>query len=272
MSGSYQPGWLTRLQPASWRGVPFAVLGGTIRRGRRTALHEYPYRDDVWVEDIGRNTRLIQMFGFLVGDDWIEQQDAMLAAAEAQGPGELIHPMLGSRMVSLAEPMSATTRHDAGRVVELFFEFIEGAQPEYPDATTDTGASVFDAAGVSVTAADYDFTAAMPVGSAGAGGIGAAVGDLRGGVRNVLDQTGIPEATRVAQSFTSQTRALANDATGAFNAVRGLPGAFGRYASGGRSTALPGIVTVSDALNAAARARSQVENAAGSVDRLVNLL
>jgi prophage DNA circulation protein len=46
--------WAANLQPASWRGVPFAVEVDTYRGGRRIALHEYPYRDDPWLEDTGR--------------------------------------------------------------------------------------------------------------------------------------------------------------------------------------------------------------------------
>ena len=42
--------WAASLQPASWNGIPFAVRASQIRRGRRVAVHEYPFRDDVWVE------------------------------------------------------------------------------------------------------------------------------------------------------------------------------------------------------------------------------
>ena len=41
------------LLPASWRGVPFHGLSGELRFGRRPVVHEYPFRDSVWVEDLG---------------------------------------------------------------------------------------------------------------------------------------------------------------------------------------------------------------------------
>ena len=49
--------WVDALQPASWRGAPFAVRTSQIRRGRRIAVHEHPFRDDVWAGDLGRGTR-----------------------------------------------------------------------------------------------------------------------------------------------------------------------------------------------------------------------
>ncbi|HUB49054.1 MAG TPA: DNA circularization N-terminal domain-containing protein [Acetobacteraceae bacterium] len=61
--------WAANLQPASSRGVPFAVEVDTYRGGRRIVLHEYPYRDDPWPEDTGRATRRITITGFLLGDD-----------------------------------------------------------------------------------------------------------------------------------------------------------------------------------------------------------
>ncbi|HSR77153.1 MAG TPA: DNA circularization N-terminal domain-containing protein, partial [Xanthobacteraceae bacterium] len=49
--------WWEQLQPGSWRGVPFVMDAAENRAGRRTAIHEYPYRDTVWVEDLGRLPR-----------------------------------------------------------------------------------------------------------------------------------------------------------------------------------------------------------------------
>lgn len=45
---------LLNLLPASWRGVPFAVTDHVTTVTRRQAVHEYPDREDVWTEDMGR--------------------------------------------------------------------------------------------------------------------------------------------------------------------------------------------------------------------------
>jgi prophage DNA circulation protein len=108
--------WQDSLQPASWRGISFGVLDSEIRRGRRVAVHEYPYRDIVWVEDLGRATRRYGFRGFYVGDDCYQVEQEMLAAAEVSGAGNLVHPSLGSLTVNLIE-FSSGQRRELGRVV-----------------------------------------------------------------------------------------------------------------------------------------------------------
>ena len=41
------------LRPASFRGVPFKVMDSDDGRGRATVIHEFPMRDQVYVEDLG---------------------------------------------------------------------------------------------------------------------------------------------------------------------------------------------------------------------------
>jgi len=129
--------WSWRLQQASWRGVPFAVKEAVVVRGRRTALHEYPDRDTVYVEDLGRGTRSYTFRGFLVGDDVYDQRDAMLDAAEIPGLGTLMHPSLGTIYANLIE-CSIGERAEAGRMVEIAFRFIEGGAVIFPAAVSST--------------------------------------------------------------------------------------------------------------------------------------
>ncbi len=116
--------WQQNLYPASWRGIPFGVKATGFRGGRDTALHEYPFRDEVWVEDVGKATRKITLTGFLVGDDMPGLQQEMIDAAEAEGPGELIHPLLGMLTAVLVN-FTAETHDDLGRVIELQMTFLE---------------------------------------------------------------------------------------------------------------------------------------------------
>ena len=151
--------WADRLQTASWRGVPFSVRSSTIRRGRRVAVHEYPFRDDVWVEDLGRGMRLIGFTGFLIGDDVFDQRDRMMAACEVADAGDLVHPSLGTVRATLGEPPTASERADIGRVVELEFSFIQVGTdgPVYPTVAADTTGAIGTSADASDTAAGYDF-------------------------------------------------------------------------------------------------------------------
>lgn len=148
--------WAQDLQQASWRQVPFAVRESTIIRGRRTTTHEYPFRDDVYVEDLGRGVRRYTFRGFLVGDNVFDQRDAMVEAAEAAGPGTLVHPSLGSKRVSLIT-FAASERMEAGRSVDLDFTFVETGQVLFPTAANATQSQTVNAAGAAQAGAVTDF-------------------------------------------------------------------------------------------------------------------
>ncbi|CAE6844559.1 hypothetical protein R75461_07183 [Paraburkholderia nemoris] len=138
-SGGINRPFFSQLQPVSWRGVQFAVNGATLRAGRRNAVHEYPYRDDMWVEDLGRADRRISITGFLVqdaaygGGDVIAQRAAMIGACETPNDydGELVHPSLGRLTVSPID-FECEKRSERGRVFELRFSFLEGGAQQFP--------------------------------------------------------------------------------------------------------------------------------------------
>ncbi|MER0046504.1 DNA circularization N-terminal domain-containing protein [Pectobacterium odoriferum] len=125
--------WEDHLHQASFRGVPFAVVAANGSFGRRQAVHEYPYRDTAWIEDIGRSTRKMTLRGFLLQDsakynapDVIKQRESLIAACEAFGSGTLIHPTLGELTVSIPEGgLKINESMDSGRVFEFSLTIIE---------------------------------------------------------------------------------------------------------------------------------------------------
>ncbi len=247
MSGS----WLYQLQPASWRGLPFAVDSSTVRRGRRTATHEYPFRDQVWVEDLGRGVRGVSFTGFVVGDDCYAQARALLDRSEEPGSGELVHPSLGTLTVALVGPLETTERKDLGRAVEIRFEFIETGEAIYPSADVDTSDAVFDCAGDADIASSGDFLSS--------------IGDaVQQGVQVVA------AGLATAQGFVRQVQSLARDASVVVGAVSGLPGNYGRFSSGARGTLLSGAALGGSSgllggLNQAQGVLSQAQGAIGAV-------
>ena len=60
--------WRERLQPASFHGVPFEVRGHDLSTGRRGLLYQYPQRDRLYFEDLGRKAREIVVEAFVIGD------------------------------------------------------------------------------------------------------------------------------------------------------------------------------------------------------------
>lgn len=125
--------WSEHLLQASFRGVPFGVLSGESVFGRRQAIHEYPYREQSWLEDLGRSTRRITIKGFLVQDslvytapDVMTQRNNLIAACEQGEIGTLVHPTLGELMVSVTESgLRINEGVDSGRVFEFELTVIE---------------------------------------------------------------------------------------------------------------------------------------------------
>ncbi|ROS02958.1 DNA circularization protein [Raoultella terrigena] len=133
MGGSASDDWQSQLKPCSFRGVPFAILNEEGSHGRRQAVHEYPYRDTAWIEDMGRGTRRFIIRGFLVqnslvygGGDVISQRLALIAACEEKGSGTLMHPTLGEMTVSIPENgLRISGSAESGRSFEFTLMVIE---------------------------------------------------------------------------------------------------------------------------------------------------
>jgi prophage DNA circulation protein len=203
------PSYQDQLRPASFRGVPFIVMAADGKFGRRNALHEYPNRDTVWVEDMGRSARQISLIGFLVGDDVIQQRDQLIAAAEAGDMGELVHPTLGTLYVSL-DSLRVTEKWDSARVFEISLAFIESGLREFASDSTDTASDVAVAAGDSnlAVAADFLHQAASAI------------------------QQGMAIVQQVVNTVTKWVgivKNVINAARNLYNSIAGIPGYFGRF-------------------------------------------
>jgi prophage DNA circulation protein len=152
-----------RLIGATFRGVPFFVEQAHRTGGRRIVAHEFPLRDDPYVEDLGRRARTFAIEGYVLGEDYVEQRDALLAALEdVSGPGELVHPYHGVRRVICASLSVRETIADGG-MVRFSLEFQEApAQSVAPTEQVDEGdqveisADLADAATDAELAAEYD--------------------------------------------------------------------------------------------------------------------
>jgi prophage DNA circulation protein len=231
--------WWAQLQPGSWRGVGFVMDAAELKAGRRTATHEYPYRDTVWTEDLGKLPRRFAFQAWLVGDDVYQQRDDMLAACEKTGSGTLVHPTMGAVEVVLVD-FTTTDRRERGRVVELAFQFVAAGKTLFPTAVVSTGEGVETAAKDVTTAAGDD-------------------------LKKGLDQFSIipPSIVQTVDQFGKLAIGTVNDAARAINAVRGIAGVFGRFGLGNRSGFLPAIATVNSVLSASITTRNAVVSAAG---------
>lgn len=202
---------LPKMLPAYYRGIPFAVLNSKASFGRRNAVHEYPFRDKPWVEDLGRGARKITMHGFLIQDSLVygggdvgQQLTRMIEKAELAGLGKLIHPTLGEMDVGLLAPMEVEEMWDKGRVIFLTFTFIENGEHTFPIKGDATTASTAAAAAKASDATAKSF-------------LNKAVDALKNGAA-VVNQ-----AIDTATSFANKAQKIVNDATNIYNMAKSLP-------------------------------------------------
>jgi prophage DNA circulation protein len=112
--------------------------------GRRVAVHEYPYRDTAWVEDMGRAVRKITLRCFIVQDSTvygggsvIAQRQALIAACEQKDAATLIHPTLGELTVSVPENgLRIGGSFSNGRAFEFSLTCIESGLKVFAVTTT----------------------------------------------------------------------------------------------------------------------------------------
>lgn len=117
--------WLDDMRPATFRGVKFHVESAESSGGRRGPLHEFPFSEKPPVkDDTGKKARAFTVEGHLIGDDFLDQRDALVAALEQPGAGELNHPYFGVRVVSV-ETFHERHSSSAGGMVTLSIEFAE---------------------------------------------------------------------------------------------------------------------------------------------------
>ena len=128
-------GWKQRLEPASYRGVPFLVEGHEAESGRRSTVHEFPQRDQPMIEDIGRAARRYRVSAIILGPDYDETRDRLIRVCETRGSGWpyrpgglLVHPYLG-RLHVHCQSIRVRESTREGRMCRVEMEFVESPGP-----------------------------------------------------------------------------------------------------------------------------------------------
>lgn len=248
--------WQESLRTASFGGVPFAVESVSTSAGRRTTIHSYPFRDTVWVEDLGKLPRQFKISGFLVensriygGGGVVAQRKNLLAVAETANGQTFVHPTLGTiPNVSCIAPVEITERSDLGPVFEFSLILMQGGARVYPSNSDSTGDVVSTSALSAIASAVADF----------ADGIAAYV---------TLGASIVNEVVSVATRWYSIGESAVSDVKAMIGAVSSLSGSYGRYASGGNSgyagsnATAASTATVASVLSSNITARTAVKTA-----------
>jgi|LGVF01.2.fsa_nt_gb prophage DNA circulation protein len=154
--------WREKLQPASFRGVSFNVATSDLGAGRRTARHGYPQRDLPYLEDMGRKAREYMVEGHIVGIDYMVGRDALLDACEQAGPGELVHPYHGRKLVVCTDIRVQESSANGG-MATISMSFVEAGEASCPSSSVKTQQATNLAAESVITAAKTSVTDTVSV-------------------------------------------------------------------------------------------------------------
>ena len=202
--------YFAQLHPASFNGIPFFTKACSTGVGRRNAEHVYPFRDEPWMEDIGRKARVYHITGFLVGDDVMLQRDRMQTALETEGAGVLVHPTYGRLSVSTLGESTFDEDMSHGRVIEVRFVFEESGQQIFPNTNIDTTSDVAESAKTATASVEDGYNAQITP-------------DI---IAGTFDSAGVSD---VSTSWLDSVGSSADDSASLFNISSGSYGPFGRF-------------------------------------------
>lgn len=131
--------WIQGYQQASFRGVEFFINAAEGTGGRRIKSHAFADRDDIYHEDLGRAGRTFKFPAYIIGDNYFQHRENLIAALEAKGPGKLVHPYRGIFDVA-AKPFSYRESTAEGRIARFELEFAEQKVQELTVVTANTTA------------------------------------------------------------------------------------------------------------------------------------
>ncbi|WIG52478.1 MAG: Phage tail/DNA circulation protein Mup43, N [Afipia sp.] len=108
--------WLSTLWPASFKGVPFYFESDKEEGGRGLIVHEFPNRDDPFVEDLGEAPRYYSGSAYVHGDEADQLASSLKAALASRGAGTLVVPYFGPVTVHCQTFERQTQRDQMGYV------------------------------------------------------------------------------------------------------------------------------------------------------------
>lgn len=140
-----------------FRDAEFLITSEDLTLGRRNQVHEYPLRDDPYVEDIGKKAREFSIQVTVIGSNYEAARDKLIAAIEQPGPGTLVHPYYGTMKASVVSARKSESISKKGKAT-FTLTFVPGeGTPRYPTTATDTAKLVDAAASKSIADSISDF-------------------------------------------------------------------------------------------------------------------
>lgn len=152
-----KPQWKLNLRHASFRDIPFYFDSSEFKAGRKTVVHDFPKRDLVTIEDMGRATREFSITAYFLGSDYQDYRDAFINAIEQKGAGKLVHPFYGEIDVYVTGTISVSENKTDGGYATVSISVIESKEPQYVDPNFATDITLFDAIDAAISSIQDQF-------------------------------------------------------------------------------------------------------------------
>lgn len=169
--------WLRTLWPASFKGIPFYVEKDMEDGSRRIVIHEFPNRDDPFLEDLGEGPRFYEVTAYVVGQSADGQAAALVAGFASIDPGTLVlntHGPRQARCMSFSRDRSKDrhgyiafrakfVREGGGAAPALSASFLANTVVAAIDAVASVVGAVFSVVAEIVAVVDFVFDAVVGV-------------------------------------------------------------------------------------------------------------
>lgn len=122
---------------ASFRGAGFFVSSISMGFGRKGVMHEAPFNNTPFYEDLGRKGRTFTVEAYVMANadeppqTYEKRRDALISAIEDGGAGRLVHPTMGN-MVVVPIDCRTTFNNSEGRMERLSITFAEEGERTNP--------------------------------------------------------------------------------------------------------------------------------------------
>lgn len=180
--------WQQRFRQASFRGVQFFVDRHEFETGRRAVQYEFPNKDVPFSEDLGRKGATFQIDGYVLGANYFQQRDFLIAAFEQEGPGDLVHPYLGTKKVQCSSVRFTESKGET-RIVTFSATFLEAGVAAFPDIGTDNVSKISALADKVNEAAVQNFVNVFKVANFAQGTVDKARKNVHDGITAFMDST-----------------------------------------------------------------------------------
>lgn len=157
--------WLQSLWNASYKGTPFFVEKDDESGGRRIVVHQFPMRDDPYLEDLGEDKRDFEVTAYVASDRADTDAGQLVVTCATRGAGILVLPTHGQVLVRCLS-FSRDRSKDRHGYIAFSLKFVREGAASALASVAALANLIFIAADNLATAAAVSFVTSFQTGAA----------------------------------------------------------------------------------------------------------